>query len=93
MYDFTNPHDINLANPFVYFIKITSEENEYRYVGVASSASRLNDYHRNMERISERKTKRPPIKRNGEPQRKGNLLYRRVHLVLAIAIDRKYRAY
>jgi len=41
---------------------------------------------RNVTRVLAGQTKRPPLKRNGEPQKEGNLKYRYVHLVLAEAV-------
>ncbi|PKG37669.1 hypothetical protein [Psychromonas sp. Urea-02u-13] len=56
-----------------------------RYIGKASNASRLNEYPRNVEKILAGKTRRPILKKDGLPQSRGNLRYRHVHLVLAIA--------
>ena len=89
MWDITNPYNIDTSEPLVYFIRVTSPENEYRYIGRSSSPDRtFNAYPRNIDRILAKETKRPPIKRNGEPQSKGNLEYRRIHLVLAVAVER-----
>lgn len=79
-----NPHNVDLTQPFLYLITINSGRNEYRYIGKASSKSRLNAYGTNVSRVLAGKTKRrmPPP---GKPVRQGNLRYRYIHLVMAIA--------
>ena len=72
MWNVTNPGGINLSEPLVYYIQISSPEHEYRYVGKSSSSGRLlSAYQRNVSRIFKRETKRPRVKRNGEVQSKG----------------------
>jgi hypothetical protein len=80
----TNPHNVDLTQPFLYLIKIHTGRNEYRYIGKGSSKSRLNAYQRNIERALAGKTKRP-MPPPGKPVRPGNLRYRHIHLVMAIA--------
>jgi len=92
MWMVTNPYGIDLNEPLVYYIRITSPANEYTYVGKSSSPGRLlSAYQRNVSRIFQRETKRPRFKRNGEPQSKGNIEYRWVHLVLAVAEARGWK--
>jgi len=70
----TNPHDINLALPFIYFIRVVDDRGaEYRYVGRARAASQLNEYVRDIDKIS-RGIPRGRIQR-----------YRAVHFALAQA--------
>ncbi len=89
MWTVTNPYEVNPNEPLIYFIQITSPDNEYRYVGKSSSSGRLlSAYQRNVARILKRETKRPRYKKNDEPQSKGNIEYRRVHLLLAVAVER-----
>lgn len=45
----------------------------------------MNAYAKNVERALAGLPKRPAITRDGRPQRRGNLRYRYVHLVLAAA--------
>lgn len=72
--------------PLIYLIKVRSPNREFRYIGRASSRSRFRSaYHRNIKRVLAGQTKRPAIKRNGEPQSEGNIRYRQIHLVLAVA--------
>lgn len=92
--EFTNPKNINILKPFIYYIEITSNKNiKYTYIGKASSKSRPNAYNRSIKRIFEGKPKRPAIKRNGEKQSEGNKKYRYVHLVLATAVKNKWKMY
>jgi len=44
-------------------------------------------YEPNIARIFAGETKRPAIKRDGEPQSEGNIRYRWVHLILAVALQ------
>lgn len=81
----TNPHNIDLSSPYLYFIRVRSPDREYRYVGKASAKSRMNAYWSNVEKVHDRKTKRPAVKGDGSPQKKGNVQFRYVHLVLAVA--------
>lgn len=85
MFQWTNPNDIDLKNPYCYYIRIDTGKHEFRYIGKASNASRLNEYPRNVEKILAGKTRRPILKKDGLPQSRGNLRYRHVHSVLAIA--------
>ena len=82
----TNPHGVDLSRPYVYLITIEAPGKAYRYVGKGIGASRMDAYARNVSRVLDGKTKRPALKRNGEPQSTGNLRYRYVHLVLAVAV-------
>lgn len=61
---------------------------EYRYVGKGSNPSRMDAYARNVTRVLAGQTKRPAVKRDGQPQKEGNIKYRYVHLVLAEAVRR-----
>jgi len=85
MFDWSNPHDVNLNEPYLYFIKVNSGAREYRYIGKASKKSRLNEYRRNVEKILSGKPRRPIQKKDGTAQSNGNLRYRYVHLVLSVA--------
>ena len=76
----TNPHGVDLSKPYVYLITIEAPHKIYRYVGKGIGASRLDAYARNVSRVLQGRTKRPETKKNGEPQRPGNLRYRYVHL-------------
>lgn len=81
-----NPHRVDLSKPYVYLISVEAPHKTYRYVGKGVGASRLDAYARNVSRVLEGRTKRPETKKNGEPQHVGNLRYRYVHLVLAVAV-------
>lgn len=81
----TNPNQIDLNQPYIYLIRIRSPETEYRYVGKGSKPSRMDAYARNVQRVLVGETKRPAVKRDGSPQSEGNIKYRYVHLVLAVA--------
>jgi hypothetical protein len=85
---YENPRGIDLNQPYLYFIRVRSGRMEYRYVGKGSDPGRMDAYARNVTRVLAGQTKRPPVKRNGEPQREGNLKYRYVHLILAEAVRR-----
>ncbi|WP_063380134.1 hypothetical protein [Pseudoalteromonas luteoviolacea] len=85
IYKWTNPKKVNLQQPFLYHICINTGQAEFNYIGKASKKSRLNEYRRNVAKILDGKARRPKTKRNGEPQSPGNLRYRYVHLVLALA--------
>ena len=80
----TNPHNVDLTRSFLYLIRINTGRNEYRYIGKASRKSRLDAYSRNIGRALSGKTKRP-MPPPGKPVRQGNLRYRHIHLVMAIA--------
>ena len=84
----TNPKAIDLTAPFLYLITVRSPTREYRYVGKASSASRLDAYWKNVKKVLSGKPKRPAVKRDGSPQSAGNTRFRYVHLVLACAVQR-----
>jgi hypothetical protein len=86
LWQWSNPHDVDLTKPYVYFIRIRSPNNEYRYVGKGSSASRMDAYGRNVRRVLSGQPKRPALKRNGKPQSEGNIRFRYVHLVLTKAV-------
>ena len=77
-----------MSQPYLYFIRVRSGSMEYRYVGKGSDPGRMEAYARNISRVFAGQPKRPPLKRNGEPQKQGNLKYRYVHLVLAEAARR-----
>jgi hypothetical protein len=87
-FSWTNPREIDLARPYLYFIVVRSPVEEYRYVGKGSSPSRMGAYARNVSRVLAGQTKRPPVTRDGRPQSEGNIKYRYVHLVLAAAVRR-----
>ena len=82
----TNPREIDLSRPYIYFIRVRSNKREYRYVGKGSSPSRMDAYARNVSRVLSGKPKRPAFKRDGTPQREGNIKFRYVHLILAVAV-------
>jgi hypothetical protein len=83
----TNPRGVELDSPLIYLIRVTAPGKEFRYVGKASSRSRFETaYQRNIERALAGKPKRPALKRDGTPQREGNLRYRYIHLVLLAAV-------
>jgi len=84
--EWSNPHEVDLTKPYIYYISVQSKEKEYRYIGKGSRPSRMKAYDRNVSRIFEGKSKRPTIKKNGEPQKKSNIQFRYVHLVLAVAV-------
>ena len=84
--DWSNPYDIDLTRPYIYFIRVVSPEAEYRYIGKGSSPSRMDAYARNVSRVLSGEPKRPAVKQNGEPQSEGNIKFRYVHLVLATAV-------
>ena len=58
-----NPRNIDLCAPFLYFIKVVSPTKKYRYVGKASSESRITEYCRNISRILAGQPRRPFIKK------------------------------
>lgn len=91
MFDWTNPKQIDLTQPYLYFIKISAEQKEFRYIGKASKKARLNEYKSNVTKILEGKSRRPVLKRDGSLQSQGNLKYRYVHLALANAQKRGWR--
>lgn len=82
----TNPHQADLERPLIYCIKVQSPTRTYRYVGRASSKSRLSAYERNVARALEGLTKRPTVTRDGRAQSRVNQEYRHVHLVLIAAV-------
>lgn len=83
----SNPDRVDLTKPYLYVIRIKSPHAEFRYVGKASSRSRMDAYRRNVTRIFAGKTKRPAVKKDGQPQSDGNIKYRQVHLYLAVALS------
>ena len=89
--EWANPRQINLNKPYIYFIKVTSEENEYRYIGKGSRPSRMDAYARNVSRVLSGEPKRPYVKKNGELQSEGNIKFRYVHLILATAVKNGWR--
>ena len=91
MASWTNPKNVDLENPYLYFIRITSPTKEWRYVGKGSKPSRMDAYARNVERVLAGKPKRPAVKRDGTPQSEGNIKFRFVHLVLAAAVKNGWR--
>jgi hypothetical protein len=82
----SNPNGVDLSKPYLYFIRVRTGSAEYRYVGKGSSPSRMEAYARNVARVLAGKTKRPAVKRDGQPQKEGNVKFRYVHLVLAEAV-------
>lgn len=87
----TNPRNVDLEAPYLYFIRVQSPTKEWRYVGKGSKPSRMDAYARNVTRVLEGKPKRPAIKRDGKPQPEGNIRFRFVHLVLATAVKEGWR--
>lgn len=85
MFDWTNPRQIDITHPYLYFIRISAEQKQFRYIGKASNKARLNEYKSNVIKILEGKPRRPILKRDGSFQSEANLKYRYVHLVLANA--------
>ncbi len=88
MFDWANPKQIDLSRPFLYLIKISVKQKEFRYIGKATKKSRLNEYKSNVTKILAGKSRRPVLKKDGSPQTRGNLKFRYVHLVLANAQQR-----
>lgn len=87
MWQSTNPDGIDLSRPYLYFIRVTSPDREFRYVGKGSNPRRLeSEYQKNVEKIFQGKPKRPAIKRDGTPQSEGNKKFRYIHLALAVAV-------
>jgi hypothetical protein len=84
----SNPRGADLDRPYLYLIVVKSPATEYRYIGKASSPSRMDAYLGNVKRVFMGKPKRDAVTRDGRPQREGNLKYRYVHLVLATAVQR-----
>jgi hypothetical protein len=84
----TNPNGVDLTRPYLYLIVVHSPTMVYRYIGKASSPSRMDAYLRNVERVLAGETKRPAVTRDGRPQSMSNQKYRFVHLVLATAVQR-----
>lgn len=82
----TNPYQVDLDRPLIYTIKVQSPTRVYRYVGRASSKSRLTAYERNISRALKGLTKRPELTRDGRVQSRVNQEYRYVHLVLVAAV-------
>ncbi|AKI03195.1 hypothetical protein IMCC20628_04525 [Hoeflea sp. IMCC20628] len=79
--------------PLIYFFQIFTPKCERRYIGIATSKVRLYQaYRNNVQRIFEGKQKRGngPLTRDGRPQKRSNLEYRRVHLFLAVAVENKW---
>ena len=70
----TNPHGIDVSSGFIYYIRVVDNTGaEYRYVGKARNGARLNEYVRNISKIS-----------RGLP-RGTKQKYRAVHLALSKA--------
>lgn len=70
-----NPHAVDLASPFLYFVSIIDQNGfEYRYIGKARNKRRLQEYCRNMRRI------RAGVERGAKQG------YRAVHLALFTAL-------
>jgi hypothetical protein len=90
-YGWTNPKHIDLSEPYLYLIKVKSPNNEYKYIGKGSGPSRMDAYWKNVEKVLAGKPKRPAIKRDGTPQSSGNLKFRYVHLVLAVAVNKGWK--
>lgn len=90
-FEWTNPNNVDLKRPYVYFIKVVTPENEYRYVGKGSGPSRMDAYWKNVEKVLAGKPKRPAVKRDGNPQSDSNQKFRYVHLVLAVAVMKGWK--
>lgn len=72
----------------IYLITVKAPRKEFRYVGKSRKPDRFSRaYQRNIDRAKKGEPKRPRTKRNGEPQREGNLKYRYIHLVLLAAVQ------
>jgi hypothetical protein len=50
----------------------------------------MDAYSRNINRVLSGQPKRPTIKRNGEKQSDGNIKFRKVHLVPALAVKHNW---
>jgi hypothetical protein len=90
-YLWSNPHKVDLDRPYIYLIEVQSGTKEYKYVGIGAGRSRMDRYLRNVSKILAGKPKGPLVKPDGTPQRKGNLYYRYVHLVLATAVRKGWK--
>lgn len=87
MWDSGNPFDVDLTRPYLYLIKVTAPHREFRYIGKGTNPRRLEqEYQKNVEKIFQGKPKRPAVKRDGKPQKEGNIRFRHIHLVLATAV-------
>lgn len=87
----SNPLEVDMSAPYLYFIRIRSPSNEYRYVGKGSAPSRMDAYWKNVEKVLSGNPKRPAFKRDGSPQSTGNIRFRYVHLILAAAVRRGWQ--
>lgn len=90
MFEQSNPKNVDTSKPFIYLIKITTGQNSFKYIGKASSKSRLKEYQSNITKILSGKPRRPELKQNGEPQSSNNLKYRFIHLALALAVKNNW---
>lgn len=83
---------VNTKRPFIYLFQIKSPEREYRYVGKASNPARFRtEYQTNVKKILAKEPRCDSVTRNGTPQTKSNMSYRRVHLLLAIALEEGWK--
>ncbi|MBY6164188.1 hypothetical protein KUV73_25210 [Mameliella alba] len=78
--------------PLVYLIQIETPFGARRYVGKAKTKTQKRlrkDYQANIKRIFEGKQKRGdgPYTKAGNPQKRSNIEYRYVHLLLAVAVQ------
>lgn len=85
-FEWSNPHGVDLARPYIYYIEVKSDRAEFRYIGKGSAPGRMDAYWKNVEKALSGKPKRPAVKRDGLPQSSGNVRFRFVHLVLATAV-------
>lgn len=84
----TNPKNVNTKEPYLYKIVVHSPTRNYHYVGKGSSPSRMTVYFRMVEQIRKGMPKCTLKTRDGRDNSKGNIQYRYVHLVLAVAVER-----
>lgn len=90
-FNWSNPKKVDLGNPYLYLIRVSSPGGEYRYIGKGSSPSRMDAYWKNVDKVLAGKPKRPAVKRDGTPQSDGNQKFRYVHLVLAVAVKKGWK--
>jgi len=84
--------NVSSKRPLIYLFQINSPEREYRYVGKASNQSRFKrEYQANIEKILVRKPRRESHTKDGRPQTKNNMTFRRIHLLLAIALEEGWK--
>jgi hypothetical protein len=85
----SNPENINLSSPFIYHIRLVDSVGfEWRYIGKASTETRLKEYERNISKIVQGLPRRSlPSYRTPTPQDLNNQRYRAVHFGLAKALE------